>query len=112
MTPQSKKSKSDFDDFECTRCGACCRSVAHSPLTQWLDSGDGVCRHLDRNSNMCLIYDSRPDVCRVDVQYVRFYKDIYSWKRFCDLNRQCCEILQKRQAEQDAAKEAGCASDA
>ena len=50
---------------------------------------------------MCLIYDSRPDVCRVDVQYVRFYKDIYSWKQFCDLNRQCCEILQKQQAGQD-----------
>jgi Fe-S-cluster containining protein len=81
--------------FQCTCCGACCRSVAQSSLTAWLDDGDGVCRNLDRKTELCLIYEERPDVCRVDLQYVMHYQQDISWKDFCELNQKCCEDLQK-----------------
>ena len=47
--------------FNCIQCAACCK-------TAWLfdesfDRGDGVCKHLKRN--LCSIYASRPDWCRV-----------------------------------------------
>ena len=82
--------------FACTRCGACCRSVSFSPLTAWLDKGDGICQHLDEQTELCAIYESRPDVCRIDLQYEVHYVRHLSWKEFSDLNLQCCEALQKR----------------
>ena len=47
--------------FPCTGCGACCRVAGlngHPSL-------DGkVCIFLDEGSNLCTIYETRPDVCR------------------------------------------------
>lgn len=37
--------------FPCERCGACCRAIQ--------------CRYLE-GENHCSIYETRPDVCRVD----------------------------------------------
>jgi Fe-S-cluster containining protein len=51
--------------FECSRCGACCRDVSSLPDPGAYDRGDGVCRHLTPE-NLCEIYASRPQVCRVD----------------------------------------------
>jgi Fe-S-cluster containining protein len=31
--------------FPCTKCGACCRHVNLSPLTAYLDRGDGIATH-------------------------------------------------------------------
>ena len=55
----------------CVMCGSCCGNVFS---TSWLDLHvadqvgdvvDGYCPHLDReNGNRCLIYDSRPNICR------------------------------------------------
>jgi Fe-S-cluster containining protein len=81
--------------FLCTRCGACCRSVSLSSLTAWLDRGNGICRHLDDETALCSIYENRPDVCRVDLQYKINYQRVISWQKFCELNQQCCAMLQK-----------------
>lgn len=47
--------------FPCTACGACCRIAGlwgHPSL-------DGrVCIFLDERTNLCTVYDSRPEVCR------------------------------------------------
>jgi Fe-S-cluster containining protein len=43
--------------FKCERCGACCRSLK--------------CKYL-LMGNYCTIYDTRPDVCRVDVMTKRY----------------------------------------
>lgn len=51
--------------FDCTKCGACCKSLEGHPLTTHLDRGDGTCKHL-REDNTCRIYETRPDICRVD----------------------------------------------
>lgn len=56
--------------WECNGCGACCRALATGLLSdpeaaRALDSGDGVCRHLERSTNRCTIYETRPACCRV-----------------------------------------------
>ena len=87
------KSSSSLDPFPCNQCGKCCKNVHLSDLTSWLDRGDGVCRHLDLRSNLCKIYENRPDICRIEDQYNAHYSDSYSWEEFKKLNLEICEIL-------------------
>jgi Fe-S-cluster containining protein len=42
----------------------------------------------------CSIYDERPDICRVDLQYIRRFSQHYSWTQFVELNSTVCEALQ------------------
>lgn len=81
--------------FPCTSCGACCRHVGAAAEGKALDRGDGVCMHLDTNTNQCTIYNSRPDICRVDRQYLLNYANQMSWDGFVALNVSACEKLQK-----------------
>ncbi len=39
-----------------------------------LDSGDGVCKYLNRESRLCSIYSERPPICRYDWVYENLYK--------------------------------------
>lgn len=86
---------SEFSDFPCTRCGACCRSVANNSTTDFLNRGDGVCKYLNDSTNLCSIYENRPDICRVDLQYKINYQKYISWDKFSELNQKACIILQK-----------------
>jgi len=81
--------------FPCTRCGACCRNLGKSSLFSQLDRGDGVCRHLDVNANLCLIYETRPKICRVSDMYAAF-QDQLSWTAYVALNQQACRELRER----------------
>ena len=58
-------------NFPCSQCGACCRHVDLSELTAYLNRGDGVCRYYDQITHLCTIYDSRPEVCRIDQFYAQ-----------------------------------------
>ena len=49
--------------WQCKKCGSCCRFVFKTPL----DRGDGVCKHLEEDTNLCKIYDNRPDICKVEL---------------------------------------------
>lgn len=53
-------------NFPCTSCGACCR---HLPPHSALNTGDGVCVHLDATTQQCGVYAQRPLICRVDDLY-------------------------------------------
>ncbi|MGD9585419.1 MAG: YkgJ family cysteine cluster protein [Brachymonas sp.] len=79
--------------FPCSQCGLCCQQVYRSNLTIHLDRGDGTCRHFDANSKSCIIYDQRPDICRVDQQFIAHYSSQYSWDEFIYLNMQVCKQL-------------------
>ena len=53
-------------NFLCSNCGACCRAAGKMngakyglPIKE-----DGSCANLI--GNLCSIYDTRPDICRVD----------------------------------------------
>lgn len=82
--------------FPCTKCGLCCRNVGNSVLTKFLDRGDGICIHLDLQTNLCKIYEQRPQICRVDEMYKNYFATEFSWQEFCNLNLKACEQLQKQ----------------
>jgi Fe-S-cluster containining protein len=50
--------------FPCTSCGACCRRIGQSQGHGLPVNPDGSCGHL--KNNLCEIYDTRPDFCRID----------------------------------------------
>lgn len=79
--------------FPCSQCGLCCQQVRRSNLTTHLDRGDGICQYFDANSNGCTIYDQRPEICRIEKQFIINYADQYSWAEFVDLNLQVCKQL-------------------
>nr|WP_229205401.1 MULTISPECIES: YkgJ family cysteine cluster protein [unclassified Duganella] len=49
--------------------------------------------HYDDTSKLCRIYDSRPAICRVDVQFTLHYQSQMSWQQFCELNVAACSQL-------------------
>lgn len=81
------------EEFPCDRCGACCRHVDLALATRFLDRGDGACKHYDDMSKLCMIYTSRPELCRVDVQFREHYRGSMTWLKFVKLNLLACEKL-------------------
>ena len=79
--------------FPCTQCGLCCQRVHWNEQTRFLDRGDGTCRHYDAPNKACSIYAQRPDICRVDRQYLQNYAQRYSWDEFVRLNLEVCAAL-------------------
>ena len=79
--------------FPCTACGKCCRHVGMSEETSYLSRGDGVCRHFDEQTNLCMIYETRPLVCRVEDYYHKHLFDVYTWDEFVRINLVVCEKL-------------------
>jgi Fe-S-cluster containining protein len=81
--------------FPCNQCGACCRHVDRAIETQFLNRGDGICRHYQVETKLCTIYATRPLICQVERQYELNYQQLYSWQDFISLNREACLILEK-----------------
>lgn len=88
------------DVFPCDCCGKCCQAVHLSELTQYLDRGDGACRHLDQSSKLCQIYDTRPEICNVNQMYHKHFQQI-EWKVFVDMNREICNLLPLNNGEKN-----------
>lgn len=78
--------------FYCDKCGLCCKNVCLSEKTAFLDKGDGICRYFDEMKNLCLIYEDRPYVCRVDDYYAEVSK-IMSLENYYSLNTMSCTLL-------------------
>jgi uncharacterized cysteine cluster protein YcgN (CxxCxxCC family) len=85
-----------LEPFPCNSCGKCCSNVNLSKETRGLDRGDGICRYLNMESKKCIIYDTRPDICRIELQYRKNYSLIYTWRDFTELNLEICEKLPSR----------------
>lgn len=81
--------------FPCTQCGLCCQQVHQALETRFLDRGDGTCKHYDNALRQCLIYDTRPEICRVDRQYILHYSKNMSWDAFVEANLNVCHQLQQ-----------------
>lgn len=77
--------------FPCSQCGECCRHIEHIPQLAAFDRGDGVCKYLV--GNLCSIYKTRPNVCRVDVMYETYFYDQYTRAEFYRLNALGCDML-------------------
>tara|TARA_Y100000593_G_C4082350_1_gene224474 strand:- start:147 stop:446 length:300 start_codon:yes stop_codon:yes gene_type:complete len=79
-----------FSEFLCSQCGACCRNVKKIGLPH---DEDGVCLKLDKKTNTCTIYENRPEICRVDKMYNKYFKTKMTKKEFNIMNTKICHIL-------------------
>ncbi len=81
-------------EFPCNKCGACCRNVHLAKETNHLDRGDGVCMNYDEKTRLCLIYSSRPEICRVEMAYEAHYHKKMTWSEYVNENLMVCKILE------------------
>ncbi len=77
--------------FPCFKCGECCRHIGEIPELSEFDRGDGSCVHLV--GNICNIYESRPEICRVDVMYDRYFSEMMPKEEFYKMNLEVCRQL-------------------
>ncbi len=82
--------------FPCTACGQCCKKVNLSEQTDYLNRGDGTCRHFSDSSLLCTIYEDRPLICRVEDYYEKHLSHLYEWDGFVKMNLEVCEQLQNQ----------------
>ena len=59
--------------FPCTNCGLCCKNIKDVKELKNFDRGDGICKYLDLETNLCTIYDTRPDICNIDKMFEKKY---------------------------------------
>jgi len=53
--------------FPCTSCGACCAKIQGEPwLSELPVRADGSCGNYDWKTKKCVIYETRPDICKVE----------------------------------------------
>ncbi len=83
----------DDTAFPCNQCGECCRHIERIPQLVSFDCGDGVCKYLEENK--CTIYEKRPEICRVDVMYEKYYYSQYTREEFYRLNLFGCAELRR-----------------
>ena len=77
-------------EFLCTKCGACCRNVGGWGLPH---DENGVCLNLNKQTNECRIYETRPDICKVDVMFEKVFKSTMTKKEFYIENTKACHFL-------------------
>lgn len=89
--------------FNCNKCGLCCRSLDKNKLYGSLHDGDGICRYLDLNTNICTIYENRPILCNIDLSYHLYFSKELSLEEYYNINYEGCRTLwktnQKRKKE-------------
>lgn len=81
-------------DFFCDKCGLCCQNLNRNPIYKNLDDGTGVCKHYDRETRMCLIYNSRPLICNVKLGY-ELFADKLTYEEYLKMNYDMCKILKE-----------------
>lgn len=79
--------------FPCTACGQCCKNVHLSEQTNYLNRGDGTCRHFDDENLLCNIYEQRPLICRIEEYHEKYLSHLYDWDGFVKMNLEVCEHL-------------------
>jgi len=81
--------------FPCTKCGLCCQHINNIPQLVEYHSGNGICIHFDGKIG-CVIYDDRPQVCRIDEGYEQFFSKLFSLSDYYKKNAQICNKLQEK----------------
>lgn len=56
---------------------------------------DGSCMNLDKETNLCNIYEIRPLICRVDEMFELVFNKFMSREEYMSLNIKSYEILKK-----------------
>lgn len=81
--------------YPCSICGLCCKSISNVDQLKKFDRGDGVCKHFDERTNLCLIYEQRPLVCNIEKSYYKNYQAHMTKTEFYIENSKICNFLQK-----------------
>ena len=93
--------------FECKKCGKCCELMIYLQRTlpedfsdlretaKELDSGDGICKYLDRESRLCRIYDNRPVLCNNILFYEQRLKDFMTRDKFDEILNLSCQMIRR-----------------
>ncbi len=82
--------------FPCSSCGICCQNISTIKELKEYDLGNGICKYFDRINNKCIIYENRPQVCRIDEMFEEEYNSFFSKKEFYIENAKVCNILQEQ----------------
>ncbi len=82
--------------FPCSCCGLCCQNISTVDELSKFDTGDGVCKYFDFPSSSCKIYETRPDICRIEKMYEKKYNKIFTKKDFYIENAEICNRLQEK----------------
>lgn len=51
--------------------------------------------------NLCTVYETRPDICRVDAMYEKKFSSFYSKEEYYKLNMEGCRLLQSMEESGD-----------
>ena len=91
--------------FICRKCGKCCELMKYlqqslpeefadfRELAKELDSGDGICRYLDREARLCRIYESRPLLCNNALFFEQRLKDLMTREEFDKILNFSCKTI-------------------
>ncbi len=82
--------------FPCTSCGICCQNISLIEELKDLDIGNGTCKHYNVHNLKCDIYETRPNICRVDKMFDLEYNKYFSENEFYILNAKICNELQEK----------------
>lgn len=76
--------------FICDKCCECCRNLHKSSLYDELHTGDDSIQ-----DNLCLIYENRPLLCRIDDCYEIMFKEKLSYNEYIEFNYKYCNEFKK-----------------
>ena len=79
-------------EFKCSACGACCVLAGRLGLMP-ADPISGACIHLDPQTQRCLIYETRPAICRVDVMYASRYNEMSKTEYYKQSTLVCHQLI-------------------
>jgi len=73
--------------YNCTECGECCKHVAG-----FLDTKPGTDECIFLVDNLCSIYEFRPEICRVDTIYHKYFSGT-EYKDFHNYTAEACNTM-------------------
>ena len=80
----------------CELCGAqCCRNWNPARYDKTIVNENGICKYLNTDTNLCTIYENRPDFCRVYKWYDIQFSQHMSLDKFLSEQKLGCKVLQK-----------------
>ena len=82
--------------FPCTSCGLCCQNIQNIDELKSFHLGDGICKHFDVVNKNCLIYENRPNICKIDKMFELVYYKDFTKEEFYIANAHICNNLQKK----------------
>ena len=80
--------------FNCEMCGNCCRRIGKTLFAKGMALPDGSCKYLNKETNLCKIYNERPIFCRVDDYYDKFLFNQMTREEFYRKNKEICRKWQ------------------